>query len=133
MSMRYVTATIASFIFIFIFGWAFHGVLLDDIYKSLSQLYRPQDTMQDFFIWLMLGQFMVALALVGIIGRATGSQGLKEGAKYGLLFGLLSAGSQLITYAVMPFPTELVLWWMAGSMLQMTLLGMLIGDLVQES
>lgn len=133
MSMRYITATIASFIFVFIFGWVFHGVLLEDIYKELSHLYRPQAAMKDFFVWLLLGQFMVALALVGIIGRAAGSQGLREGAKYGLMFGVLTAGSQLITFAVMPFPTELIVWWIAGSMAQMTLLGMLIGDLVQES
>lgn len=133
MQMRYITATIASFIFIFIFGWVFHGVLLDDIYKSLPQLYRPQEAMQEYFIWLLLGQLLVAVALVAIIARGTGSKGIKEGGLYGFMFGVLSAGSQLITYAVMPFPLELVLWWMAGSLVQMTLLGMLIGDLVQDA
>ena len=130
--MRYITATIASFIFIFVFGWVFHGILLDDIYKSLPQLYRPQEAMTDFFVWLLLGQLVVAIALVAIIARAAPTTG-KAGALYGLLFGVLTAGSQLISYAVMPFPLELVLWWIAGSLVQMTLLGMLIADLVKPN
>lgn len=133
MSGRVITATVASFIFIFIFGWGFHGVLLKDIYAQTPPgLYRPEGGMQDYFMWLLAGQLVLAIALTALITRASANEGLKTGAIYGFLVGLMSVGSQLITYAVMPVPIELLTWWIPGTLIEMTLLGMLIADLVKQ-
>ncbi len=133
MTIRIFTATVAAFIFIFVFGWAFHGILLKDIYAGLpAGLYRPEAGMQDFILWLLGGQFVVAIALTLLISRAANNQGLKTGAYYGFMIGLLSAGSQMATYALMPIPLELLAWWVAGSLVEMTLIGMLIADLVKQ-
>ncbi len=134
MNLRMVTAIAASFIFIFIFGWVFHGVLLKDIYAAIEPgLYRPEGGMRDYFLWLLAGQLLLAVALTGLIARGSANEGLRAGATLGFLIGLMSAGSQLITYAVMPIPLELLLWWIPGTLVEMTLIGMLIADLVQES
>lgn len=134
MPMRYVTAGITSFVFIFIFGWAFHGVLLKDIYAAIPPgLYRTEGGMQDHFLWLLGGQLVVALALTALVVRTCGNGGMKAGGLIGLIIGVMSAGSQLISFAVMPIPLELILWWIPGTLLQMTLLGMLVADLVKES
>ena len=132
MKMRYATAAFASFVFIFIYSWVFHGIFLDESYKSLSHLYRPEADMGKYFLWLVGGQMTVSIGLVGLLARAAPTADLKDGAILGFFLGLLPVGSQFASYAVMPFPFELVLWWTAGSLIQMTLLGMLIADLVKE-
>lgn len=130
--MRVLTGIVVAFIVVFIFGWAFHGVLLADHYAALPDLYRAEETMSDFLPWLLAGQLLIAIALVLLLNLHRDRLTTRLGLQFGLLIGLLSAGSQLVTYGVMPFPLMLVGWWVLGSFVQMTLLGALLADILKD-
>ena len=132
MNMRVLSAIAVAFIFIFIFGWVFHGILLADHYAALSDIYRPQDEMQQYMAWLLGGQLMVAIALVLLLNLHSDRLNMSLGVKFGLLLGLMSAGSQVISYSVIPFTQALLGWWLIGSLVQMTVLGALLADILKE-
>lgn len=130
--MRLLTALTVAFIVIFLFGWAFHGVLLAEQYAALPALYRSEAETRELFGWLLGGQFLVAVALVLLLQLHQPSLSVALGIRFGFLIGLLSAGSQLAGYAVMPIPLSLLAWWVAGSLLEMTALGALLADILRD-
>ena len=132
MNMRVLTATAVAFIVIFIFGWILHGILLAEHYAALPDVFRPQTEMRDYFIWLFGGQFLVALALVLLLNMHGDNLTTALGARFGFFMALLSAGSQIISYSSLsPLTMELLLWWIGGSFVQMTLMGALLADILK--
>lgn len=130
--MRILTGIAVAFIVIFIFGWILHGILLADHYAALPELFRPQEEMNGYFIWLFGGQLVVAIGLVLLLNLHGAELNTALGAKFGFCMGLLSAGSQAISYAsIQNISLELLGWWMIGSFVQMTLLGALLGDILK--
>ena len=62
---RFVFAFIAAFIFIFLWGWFYNGVLLKDVFaREVGKiLFRPREEMMGLFHWLIIGQAGLALFL----------------------------------------------------------------------
>lgn len=129
--LRTLTGIAVAFIVIFIFGWILHGIILADQYAALSNLYRSEDETRAMFSWLAGGQLLIATALVLMLNMYGPMLSTPLGACFGFFVGLLSAGSQLVSFAVMPFPAELVAWWVGGTLLEMTILGALLADILK--
>ena len=133
MNMRVLTATAVAFIVIFIFGWILHGILLVDHYAALPEVFRPQAEMRDYFIWLFGGQLLVALALVSLLNMHSDNLSTALGLRFGFFMALLSIGSQLISYSSLSaLSLELLGWWVIGSLVQMTLMGALLADILKD-
>ncbi len=132
MTMRVLTAITVAFIFIFIFGWVWHGILLAEHYAALPGVFRPQGEMRDYFAWLFGGQLLVAVALVLLLNQHNERLSAGLGLRFGLLMGLLSAGSQIISYSSLsPVSMELLIWWVTGSFVQMPIMGALLADILK--
>lgn len=130
--LRTLSGIAVAFIVIFIFGWVLHGIILADQYAALSHLYRTEDATRAMFGWLLGGQLLIATALVLMLNMYGPMLSTALGACFGFFVGLLSAGSQLVSFAVMPFPAELVAWWVGGTLLEMTILGALLADILKD-
>jgi len=50
---RFIIAFIAAYIFLFIWGWLFNGVVLKDVYAETPNLWRSQSEMMSLFHWIM--------------------------------------------------------------------------------
>ena len=53
---RFIVAFIAAYIFIFVWGWPFNGVLLKDVYAQTQNLWRPPSETMNVFHWIIIGQ-----------------------------------------------------------------------------
>jgi hypothetical protein len=120
---RFVLACLAVFVFIVLYEWGFHGVLLKDNYAP--PIWRPQPPLLG---WLLLGQFVIAFTFCLIYTRSeTIKQGVGFAIGYGLVIALMRSGNDLITYAVQPLPFSLIGSWIVGSIVEGIIAGALLG------
>ena len=127
---KFFIAFIAAWIFIFIFGWFFHAVLLKDTYAALPQgLQRPEADFKSHFGWLMAGQLVFAFMFTLIFASGFASGGLGGGIKLGIMLALLGIGTHLIAYAVQPFPGNVMVYWSIGAIIEMIIVGAIVGTI----
>lgn len=123
---RFIFASAVVFVFIAIYEWVFHGILLHDMYTQTASLWRTEAEMQSKFHWLLLGQLFLAIMFCFIFTKGYENKGLAEGLRYGILIGLLFIGNNLIMYAVQPFPTKLVISWIVGGIVEGAIAGLIL-------
>jgi len=127
-------AFIAAFIFIFFFGWFFHEVLLKDTYAQLpSGLSRSADDFKSHFPWLVAGQVVFAFVFALIFASCCGGGGVGAGVGLGIMVAFLGIGAHLITYAVQPFPGNLIAYWSIGGIVEMAIVGVIVGAIYKPS
>ena len=113
---RFIISSIAVFVFVFLFEWLFHGVILKGIYDQTAQLWRPEG--EHKMVYLFLGQICFSVIAAFIFTRNYEGKGIGEGLRYGLYVGLVLGSVQLATYCYMPIPLVLTLGWVAAGMLK---------------
>ncbi len=123
---KFSLACIAIFIFIVVFEFLFHGVYMQNAYEQTTNLWRAEDEMQKHMPWLILGQFIIACGFVALFTKAFKRGGIPEGAIYGFLLAIIFCGHQLIGYAVSPYPLSLLINWIIGTLIELTLAGILV-------
>lgn len=128
---RYVSASIAVFVFIFLYEWVFHGILLKPVYNATQHLWRAQE---DCVFWAMLlGQFLFPFIFAYIFTKGYEKKGIAEGIRFGVVIGLLFVPSNLIYYAVQPLPGSLVLAWCFGGIIEMAIAGAILAAVYKNS
>lgn len=130
---RYVMSAIVVFVFVFLYEWLFHGMLMGGMYAETAELWRSQADMQSKFHWMLIGQALFALTVSYIFTRGYEGRGLMEGVRFGILITLFTAGPQLVMYAVAPHPGEMVIYWMLGALLELVLIGMILSTLYKPA
>ncbi len=124
---RLVLAIVVAFLGIWITDFLIHGVWLQDTYKATASLWRPEAEMLSHVGWLLLGQFLMAVAFVTLWakGFADGAR-LRCACLYGLFMGVFSQAATLITYAVQPLPADIAVKWFASGVAQGVLIGVIV-------
>jgi hypothetical protein len=109
---RFVLALLVVFVGVWVTDFLIHGVALKGAYAATQSLWRPEAEMVGHMGWMILGQFVAALAFVLLWALGFADKGrLGCGVLYGLIMGLFSQATTLITYAVQPLPGCLALQW----------------------
>lgn len=110
---RYWMTVVAVWAFIVATDVLFHGMWLSGLYQQTAQFWRSQEEIQSHMPWMWVGNFFFAAAFTWIY-----SKGLEKGKPWGQAFryGLaywFAAGlpAQMVTWAMTPYPTELVVKW----------------------
>jgi|GEM_PF-147842 len=127
-----IATSIATFIFIFIFEYLWHGVVLTDLYIQTSDLWRTPAEMQDYFQYAFLTQISLAVLLTFIFGKKYEKRGLMEGARFGLYAGLFIGIMQSASYAYMPVPGALAFLWLVGGILEGIGIGITISAIYKQ-
>ena len=130
---RLLGGWIAVFIFIFVFEWIFHGMIMKAMYQQTASLWRPEAEMKRLFHWLVIGQLFVAFAFSYIFTKGYENKGIVEGIRYGILIGLLFSGPNLIMYAVAPYPSMMIVRWIAGGIFEFAVAGAVIAAVYRPS
>lgn len=122
---RLIYATLAVFGFIFLTDWLIHGPILGNCYKETKELWRSEEEMQNYFLFLLLGQLLIAKYFTFIFAKGYQGKGIMEGVRFGLLMGLFSCGALFIQYATTPIPSSILWSWVAATIAQAILAGII--------
>ena len=121
---RYVVAAIVVWVALFILEYILHGVVLTGFYRDIESTLRPANSMPEFFVWVLLGELILAFGFCYIFIKGFENRGLAEGVRYGLLFGLtFGVSTTLINYAVHPIPGGMAAALIVGYAVEMGILG----------
>jgi len=132
---KFLIAFIAVWIFTFIYGFVFHGMIMHSTYQQMTPgLLRPDAEFKANFPLLVLGQGVIAFFFTLIFVRGFGSGGgVAGGFRYGLLVGLLFCGADLIRYAVEPLTTTILIAWCIGVVILFSIGGLIVGTLYKPA
>lgn len=120
-------AVIAVFAWIVLSDWVIHGNLLAAMYEATPELWRSKEAMKDFFLYMLLGQLIIADVFTFIYARGSEGKGWCEGLRFGILMGFLFSGGSLIWYAVAPYSSALLWCWIGANFVQTIVSGIIAG------
>ncbi|MCC7305372.1 MAG: hypothetical protein IT558_03825 [Alphaproteobacteria bacterium] len=124
-----IVPVIIGFIYIFLFEFVLHGILLKNQYEATAGLWRSPQEMN--FPLLMGFQFLSSAILFCIYkhGYEKSPQGgLQFGVKLGIFSGLVMSSSYVMT----PIPALLAMEWFGGELLKVIGLGIVWGVLAAK-
>jgi hypothetical protein len=130
---RFILAFVAAYIFLFVWGWLFNGVLLKDIYAETPNLWRSQSEMASLFHWIIIGQALIVLSFVMIYASGFAGGGITAGIRLGLLLEIAGIGMRLGFYAVQPIPGKLILYGSIGGIIEMIIVGAMVGAIYKPT
>ncbi len=128
----FIFSMLAIYAFLFASDWVIHGHLLKGMYQETASLWRTEEQMKSMCIWMFVAYFFMSKYFVFIFARGCETSGVGEGARYGTLVGLLLIGGCFMQYAILPI-TQGILWsWVAATMFQTILGGVIVGAIYKK-
>jgi len=129
-------AVVGAFAVIFAVEFVIHQLWLGPFYKAHAEWWRPEAQMQLLMHLMLLAQLAMAvlLTIVYTKGYEVGKGGVAQGARFGLLIGLLLLlPNSLMYYCIYPYPVSLLISWFIGGLIEVTLAGMVIGAIYKPA
>src|SRR5438477_11299043 len=124
---RFILAFVAAYIFIFFWGWLLNGVLLKDVYVQTPNLWRSQSEMMSLFHWIIISQALIVFAFVMIYASGFAGGGVAAGVRLGVLLEIAAIGMRMGFYAVQPIPGKLILYGSVSGIIEMIIVGAIVG------
>jgi hypothetical protein len=115
---RFLLSTLIGFAFIFGSDFVIHQKLLMDMYIETKELWRPHETMQEFFPYMLAAQLLFAAIPAYIYTRNHEGKGIMEGVRFGIPLGLLFAVTMAASYVWLPISATLAGSWGAAGFVQ---------------
>ena len=121
---RWVITSIVVFVVHEVLAYLVHGVLLSGVYQATASLWRSMEEMNSM-MWIMwVGDLVWVFLLVYIFTKGYEAKGWMEGLRFGLLFGVFfSLPMALGSYAMMPMPFSLAVYWFVFGVIEISILG----------
>ncbi len=122
---KFLLASLAVFITLYLLDFVIHSLLLGSVYESMQEVWRP-DMMDKMWIMILTG-IIFSLLFVYIFSKGYEGKGIVEGAKYGLIIGLVVylVGSYN-QYVVYPLPYSLVVKWFIYGTIELIIAGIVL-------
>ena len=106
-----------------------HGVLLSKAYEETAHLWRPVPEMKtSLAIACTLVFSIIFVSIYNLLAKKNVSCGLKFGLLLGIMHGF---GMGFGSYASMPITLTIAFAWFFGSVVQMTLAGLIAGAIIK--
>ena len=124
-------AIIAVFILWSILDFVIHGVILSEAYKATAELWRPMEEMKMGLMYMIGLIYSIGFVLIYVLFFK--DKNIKTALKYGLIFGVVAGISiGYGTYSVMPIPYSMAFTWFLGTVVELTLGGLIIGLIIHD-
>src|SRR5437016_14639358 len=120
-------AFLAAFVFIFFFGYFWHGVLMKPDYMATSALWRPETDFHSHFGILILGHAIIAFAFTGLYVSKVGVNCPGTGFGYGIVIGILGCGINTIRFSAEPLTAKMFWMWTAADLICFAIMGAIVG------
>ena len=133
---RWVLATLGAFVVIAMADFVIHEVWLGEFYRMHAEWWRPADEMKARMGCMFTSHFLLAALLTVVYskGYELGKGGLGQGLRFGLLMGLLLfLPKTFMMHFVYPYPVSLLVSWLIGEVIEVTLAGLMIGALYKPA
>ncbi len=129
---RYIIATIALFLFIFIYETVIHSMLLLSLYSKTPTIWRNLTEMKSFVPFNIGVMALLSISLTFIFTRFFKSGGWMNGLRFGFYMGILSGIQAAGAYYYLPISFSLAMVWFVFGVIESTLGGMIIGALYKK-
>jgi len=129
---RLLLASVGAFAVFIIGDIVIHQVWLGEFYRTHAQWWRRGEEMRSLRGLMFVSQTLLAVLLSFIYskGYESGKGSVGQGFRFGVLMGLLLAlPSNIMNAVVYPYPPSLILSWIAGTFIEITVAGVMIGYL----
>ncbi len=135
MNVRSLLITIVvAFLSIGVMDFLIHGILLKETYAATASLWRPELEMKAKMPFMLLGQFLFAVAFTLIFAASVAEKrSLSCSMKYAAMIGLLYIANNCMMYSVALYPGSLVLKWCLASFVQVMVLGFVVHKVYKVS
>lgn len=132
MNKKSIIATVVVVIFVQIYEFIVHVGALSGVYDSLASVWRPEESMESYMPWMMLGQVLFAIMFVVVYCCSRCKDGVKQGALFGLYVGLLMSSASFVFYAVLPITINLMFAWIVTGIIETVLMGIILAVLMKK-
>jgi hypothetical protein len=130
---KFFFAFIAAFVVLFVFGFLWYGKLMQGAHQEVPALWRTETDFGNHFPVLVLGHLVMAFFLTMLYARFTPAGGAGAGATLAILVALVYAGADLITFAVQPLTTKILLGRIIGDLIRFAIAGAIVGAIYKPS
>lgn len=110
--------TVAGFIFIFAYNFVVHGHFLASTYALTPNLWRTPAEYSEHMLFTVVMYAILAYAAADIYARFSTEGSIGEGARFGLLLGLVHAALQSLPYGWLPISGTLASYWFVVGLFQ---------------
>lgn len=130
---RYIFAALAMFVFVFIYGWLVHGVLLMDFYLQSKGVWRDFKEMEDNFLLTCTYQLALSFWTAFVFTKLFPGGGFNNGITMGLYFGVFAGILTAAWYLWLPVPAPLGLGWFISGIGEGLGSGIILGLIYKKS
>jgi len=130
---KFFITLIASFVFMFAFGYIWWGMLMHNAHMEVPALWRGEAEFKNYFPWLIGGHIVMPAFLTCLYAGFVSTGGMGAGAKLGAKIGLIFVGNDMISYAVQPLTMQILGGWALGDFLMFAVAGAIIGAIYKPS
>ena len=115
---------VVVFLVMQVLGYVIHEVMMGDTYENLAAIFRPEAEMQSMMWIMMASSALMMFMFCYIFTRGHEGKGIAEGARYGLLIGLLVAGPMAIDpHVIFPVPGNVAMIWLISGIASLVIAG----------
>jgi len=115
---RYLIATFALFVFIFLYEWLVHDIILMGMYKDTQNVWRDFSEMNAQLPLGMCVQFVLSAWAAFAFSKLYKDGGIKNGLRFGLFFGVFGAILTSSWYLWLPVPLKLGMSWFINGIVE---------------
>lgn len=130
---RFCIAFVVTFVFIFLFGFIWHGYLMKSAYMEIQTHWRSDPDLNAHFSVLIFGHVVMAFFLTWVYASFAGVGGAGSGMQRGVLIGLIFVGLYFIRFAVEPLTTKILLLGSVGDIIMFAIAGAIIGAIYKPT
>jgi hypothetical protein len=129
---NYIFTSLIVFVVFQALNYVIHGLILMKTYQSLGNIFRA-DMMQKVWITYVTS-LILSFLFVYIFSKGYEGRGIAEGARYGLLIGLLmNVVGMFNQYAVYQIPLIVIVQWFIYGVVQFVISGIVAAALYKPS
>lgn len=130
---RYLLASLGAAVFIFLYGWVVHGVLLSD-YWSEQFVEGSMRAPGEEIMWaIVVSCLLQGLALGFIFIKGYQNKGIGEGVRFGLLIAWFIIALYFLHYALSPMAITTMVTGMVTDGIMYLIAGVILATLYKEA
>ncbi|HZD51783.1 MAG TPA: hypothetical protein VE175_01940 [Woeseiaceae bacterium] len=125
---------VVVYVVVEVIGFLVHGIWLDETYRSLADVFRPEAEMNNMMWVMFLSAALSIFIFCYIFTKNYEGKGIAEGLRYGFLIGLLMAVPMALDdYVIYPLPLNLAAIWLVVGLINFMIAGAVFSVIYKPS
>lgn len=122
-----VLGGVVGTVFIFLYDWVVHGMMLMSKYEATADLWRSASEMESLFVYMVASQAALAFAMAYFVNKKN-IRGFEKGACFGAMIGVFLGIMAASQYVHLPLDSMMLpVVWAVSILVSMTVVGGIVG------